>query len=512
MLCTALHDDDDPRLLGDRVVRAVAQPFIDERRRPHGHGERRHRAHRRPGRRPRPAPPGRRHRHVPGQGRRQELLPGVLPLAAGPGRRQPRPRGGAARGPRARPSSSSSTSRSSRSRTAACAASRPSCAGTTRPGGSSRRSSSCPSPRNAASSPGSTRSSSTRPAASSPPGSPRGAGGTGFTMAVNISGRQLIDPGFAASRRQGRSPPRPRPLPALPRDHRDDPQRRGRRRRGDARRALRAGRPPRHRRLRDRLLDPRPPPAAPGRHLEDRPQLHRADRPHGPGREIIAAITAMSHALGMAVVGEGIETGEQFDELASLDCDGARASSSPPRSRPTPSPGSGAAGPRSPGRRPLGRSPAGWTPLRLARCRSRSHRIPQYPDSANSADDRRRRIPSPPICKNAILHLREGVARDETAQESLPSLSEVEILDGFETSTPIDGTSRIGLVYEPNATPSASSALLGRSRAVSSASPSAAVSSAPIVTRDHTLPRAFSPSSSKMPGSATTRRTDRAMP
>ncbi len=29
MLCTALHGDDDPRLLGDRVVRAVAQPFIE---------------------------------------------------------------------------------------------------------------------------------------------------------------------------------------------------------------------------------------------------------------------------------------------------------------------------------------------------------------------------------------------------------------------------------------------------------------------------------------------------
>jgi EAL domain-containing protein (putative c-di-GMP-specific phosphodiesterase class I) len=37
--------------------------------------------------------------------------------------------------------------------------------------------------------------------------------------------------------------------------------------------------------------------------------------------EIIAAITAMSHALGMSVVGEGIATSEQLDELASLDCD-----------------------------------------------------------------------------------------------------------------------------------------------------------------------------------------------
>jgi EAL domain-containing protein (putative c-di-GMP-specific phosphodiesterase class I) len=29
----------------------------------------------------------------------------------------------------------------------------------------------------------------------------------------------------------------------------------------------------------------------------------------------------MSHALGMSVVGEGIATSEQLDELASLDCD-----------------------------------------------------------------------------------------------------------------------------------------------------------------------------------------------
>jgi diguanylate cyclase (GGDEF)-like protein/PAS domain S-box-containing protein len=40
--------------------------------------------------------------------------------------------------------------------------------------------------------------------------------------------------------------------------------------------------------------------------------------------EIIAAITAMSHALGMTVVGEGIATSEQLDELASLECDTAQ--------------------------------------------------------------------------------------------------------------------------------------------------------------------------------------------
>jgi diguanylate cyclase (GGDEF)-like protein/PAS domain S-box-containing protein len=38
-------------------------------------------------------------------------------------------------------------------------------------------------------------------------------------------------------------------------------------------------------------------------------------------REIIAAVTAMAHALGMTVVGEGIETDDQRDRLAALDCD-----------------------------------------------------------------------------------------------------------------------------------------------------------------------------------------------
>ena len=40
--------------------------------------------------------------------------------------------------------------------------------------------------------------------------------------------------------------------------------------------------------------------------------------------EIIAAITAMSHALGMSVVGEGIATSEQLTELTELECDTAQ--------------------------------------------------------------------------------------------------------------------------------------------------------------------------------------------
>jgi len=38
-------------------------------------------------------------------------------------------------------------------------------------------------------------------------------------------------------------------------------------------------------------------------------------------RKIVAAVTAMSHALGMTVVGEGIETSYQLATLAGLDCD-----------------------------------------------------------------------------------------------------------------------------------------------------------------------------------------------
>jgi diguanylate cyclase (GGDEF)-like protein/PAS domain S-box-containing protein len=41
-------------------------------------------------------------------------------------------------------------------------------------------------------------------------------------------------------------------------------------------------------------------------------------------REIIGAITAMAHALGMSVVGEGIETDRQLGELTALGCDGGQ--------------------------------------------------------------------------------------------------------------------------------------------------------------------------------------------
>jgi EAL domain-containing protein (putative c-di-GMP-specific phosphodiesterase class I) len=41
----------------------------------------------------------------------------------------------------------------------------------------------------------------------------------------------------------------------------------------------------------------------------------------GRGREIVAALTAMGHVLGMTLVAEGIETAGQLDRLIALGCD-----------------------------------------------------------------------------------------------------------------------------------------------------------------------------------------------
>ena len=46
-------------------------------------------------------------------------------------------------------------------------------------------------------------------------------------------------------------------------------------------------------------------------------QIGTSDR----DRAIVAAVTAMSHALGISVVGEGVETDHQLGTLAGLDCD-----------------------------------------------------------------------------------------------------------------------------------------------------------------------------------------------
>ena len=143
---------------------------------------------------------------------------------------------------------------------------------------------------------------------------------TGFTMAVNVSGAELSDPGFAghvaeviaatASQRA-----------ALPGDDRDRVRRR-------------VGRPPRDTSALSKLgvrlaLDDFGTGYSSLAHLQrlkvdilkiDRSfvaQIGRSPR----DREIVGAVTAMSHALGITVVGEGIETSQQLDTLAGLDCD-----------------------------------------------------------------------------------------------------------------------------------------------------------------------------------------------
>jgi EAL domain-containing protein (putative c-di-GMP-specific phosphodiesterase class I) len=41
----------------------------------------------------------------------------------------------------------------------------------------------------------------------------------------------------------------------------------------------------------------------------------------GPGHQIVAAVTAMAHVLGMTVVAEGIETAGQLEQLVDMGCD-----------------------------------------------------------------------------------------------------------------------------------------------------------------------------------------------
>ena len=99
-----------------------------------------------------------------------------------------------------------------------------------------------------------------------------------FMISVNVSGRQLREPwtgrpGF----RCARAPP-DHAVATVPGDHRDRIDRRTRRRQSGARVPVGARRASRARRLRNRLLDTRTPAATARRHPQDRPQLHRADR------------------------------------------------------------------------------------------------------------------------------------------------------------------------------------------------------------------------------------------
>ena len=154
-------------------------------------------------------------------------------------------------------------------------------------------------------------------------------------------GARLADPARAArppDQRQPVGPPVPRARPR--RDGPGDPRRdRAAARRalileitesglmqrtaGDdrpARRAAGARRPPRDRRLRDRLLVAELPRALPGRHPQDRPLVHRRTSASGERPAIARAIVELGRTLGLEVVAEGIEHPTRPTGSSSLGC------------------------------------------------------------------------------------------------------------------------------------------------------------------------------------------------
>jgi len=147
-----------------------------------------------------------------------------------------------------------------------------------------------------------------------------------FTMAVNVSGRELSDPGLPgrvaeAVRRHGLDPPRlclEITETALIREV------------GDVQETLSAVSATGVR----IALDDFGTGYSTLAHLQrldadilkiDRSFVEQISR-SARDRKIVAALTAMSHALGMTVVGEGIETSHQLATLAALDCDEGQGS------------------------------------------------------------------------------------------------------------------------------------------------------------------------------------------
>ena len=144
---------------------------------------------------------------------------------------------------------------------------------------------------------------------------------SGFTMAVNVSGRRAVGPRVRRPRRRSNQPPRHRTGAALSRDNRDRDRRRVGRHPRDTVSPVEARRAPRPRRLRNRLLVACPPAAAEGRHLEDRPELRGPDQPESSRPRDRRCGDGDVPCLGMTVVGEGMETNQQLETLAGLDCD-----------------------------------------------------------------------------------------------------------------------------------------------------------------------------------------------
>ena len=89
-------------------------------------------------------------------------------------------------------------------------------------------------------------------------------------LCVNVSAREIQQPGFVDRRPRGARRGGDGCLAAQPRDHRDRPAPGDAEDDRDARGTAPAGRPHRHRRLRDRLLLVEPPPPVPGRRPQDR--------------------------------------------------------------------------------------------------------------------------------------------------------------------------------------------------------------------------------------------------
>ena len=141
-------------------------------------------------------------------------------------------------------------------------------------------------------------------------------------MSVNLSGHQLRDRGLVDRVLAVAQTTQDRAVTPVSRDHRDRPDRRSRRRRrGDRSRCPRTAC--------SIALDDFGTGYSTLAHLQQlRADILKIDRSFvahvGRGtrdREIIAAVTAMAHALGMTVVGEGIEDESTRGELSAIGCD-----------------------------------------------------------------------------------------------------------------------------------------------------------------------------------------------
>ena len=153
-----------------------------------------------------------------------------------------------------------------------------------------------------------------------------------MTVSVNLSARELDEPGLVDSVRDGAGRDRSGPRPPGPGDHREPAAGRpaGHRRQAPVR-AARAGRPAGRRRLRHRLLLAGLPREPAGRHPEDRQVLRRPHRRDAGGRGSTTGGAGSSRSwcrrsassatrCTCDLVAEGIEQPEQVSALRGLAC------------------------------------------------------------------------------------------------------------------------------------------------------------------------------------------------